>query len=467
MFDTNTNFVIYKASGGDVGSDISIPVPTTSVETIGNTGMTHWVKQLGELLAEATVREDWYVIGSAAILEQLVERQAFDIAQGMAERLGMPLVEWTEDYVEVVGPAFLYVDRAYWGKRNRKQVLDGDYELVSPELVATLHRILEVFDPSKPIIMVLSCYDFTHVPESLRCIGKFDRRFDCRSRSIEEIGTEFLQWVGWDLCDKTLQAKAKQVGRLLRGEGMGDRRQGLLVAALRRRIRDETRLLKFTDVVHFVLHGTAEFDVTDTHAKGLYRVAVHEAGHAVVAMVDSDGADIPDYAAIGTSHDFGGITTHSYSHRMEDDFDQSVVLHQVRNMLGGRAAEEIVFGVLGMGTRGNVSDLESVTNLTLEMYLNCGMLSDFEDPGTSTDHLIVAGDDPAPHQLERAEEAARAFVSKQYRFVLQQLNDKRNLLDAVTNELNSKQFLDSDDFSRLWLAYGEQIFSKQSLTNIS
>lgn len=466
MFDTNTNSVIRKASCGDIGSDISISAPTTSVATIGNTGMTRWVEQLGELLAEGTVREDWYVIGSAALLEHNVERQAFDIAQGMAECLGVPIVEWTEDYEEVIGPAILYVDRAYWGKRNRKQVLDGDYELVSPELMATLHRILQVFDPSKPIIMILSCYDFTHVPESLRCIGKFDRRFDCRSRSIEEIGTEFLQWVGWDLCDKTLQAKAKQVGRLLRGEGMGDRRQGLLVAALRRRVRDEARLLKFTDVVHFVLHGTAEFDVTDTHAKGLYRVAVHEAGHAVVAMVDSDGADIPDYAAIGTSHDFGGITTHSYSHRMEDDFDQSVVLHQVRNMLGGRAAEEIVFGIMGMGTRGNSGDLENVTNLMLEMYLHCGMLSDFEDAGTSTDHLIVASDDPAPHHVQRAEDAARAFVAKQYRVVLQQLRDNRVLLDAVTNELNTKQLLDCDDFGRLWHTYGKQTERGQTLSNI-
>lgn len=459
MFDTNTNSVIRKASGADVGSDISIATPITSVATIGNIGMTRWVEHIGELLIESTVREDWYVIGSAAILEHNVERQAFDIAQSVAERLGVPLVEWTDRYEEVVGPAILYVDRAYWGKRNRKQVLDGDYELVSPELVAALHRISEVFDPSKPIIMILSCYDFTHVPESLRCIGKFDRRFDCRARSIQEIGTEFLEWLGWDLCDQTLQAKTKQVGRLLRGEGMGDRRQGLIVAALRRRIRDEARLLKLRDVVHFVLHGTSEFDVTDNHAKGLYRVAVHEAGHAVVAMVDSDGADIPDYASIGSSHDFGGITTHSYSHRMEDDFDQSVVLHQVRNMLGGRAAEEIVFGLMGMGTRGNSGDLENVTNLTLEMYLHCGMLSDFEDAGTSTDHLIVAASDPLPHQIQRAEEAARAFVAKQYCVVLQQLCDNRALLDAVTHELNTKQLLDCDDFAKLWQAHRQQIES--------
>lgn len=454
MLDTNTHPVNRPPSHTDT-SDAANGSAMSSATIIGNTGITHWTEQLAELLSEPTVREDWYVIGSAALLEHNVERHAFGIAQSMAERLDVPLVEWTDHYEELVGPAILYVDRSYWGKRSRKQVLDGDYELVSPELVATLHRILEVFDPANPVIMVLSCYDFTHVPESLRCIGKFDRRFDCRASSLQEIGTEFLQWVGWELCDQKLQAKVKQVGRLLRAEGIGDRRQGLMVAALRRRIRYEARSLSFTDVVHFVLHGTAEFDVNDTHENGLYRSAVHEAGHAVVAMIDSAGDDIPDYAAIGTSHDFAGVTTHSYSNRMEDDLDQSMVLHQIRNSLGGRAAEEIVFGPLGMGTRGNGDDLANVTSLLMEMYLECGMFSYLDESATSTDHLIVAPDDPTATQLDRASQAARDYVTTQYRIVLQQLRDNRTLLDAVTHELKTRQLLDSDDFAELWQKHNQ------------
>jgi ATP-dependent Zn protease len=229
-----------------------------------------------------------------------------------------------------------------------------------------------------------------------------------------------------------------------------------MVAALRRRIRDEARTLKFTDIVHFVLHGTAEFDVNDTHDQGLYRCAVHEAGHAVVAMVDSGGADIPDYAAIGTSHDFAGVTTHSYSHRIEEDFDQSSVLHQIRNSLGGRAAEEIVFGPMGMSARGAGGDLANVTSLLMEMYLECGMFSDPEDPATSTDHLIVAPEDPTPAQLDRAAQAARDYVTTQYRIVLQQLRENRALLDAVTHELNNRQLLDCDDFAALWQAHQQK-----------
>ena len=456
MHVTKTVPPIRQSAGTDAsitGNSFSI----CSTSLIGNTGMTRWTEQLAELLVEPNLREDWCLIGSAAILEHNVERHAIGIAKSVAERLGVRLVEWTDNYEEVVGPAVLYVDRIYWGKSNSMQVLDGDYELVSPELVTTLHQILDVFNPAKPIIIILSCYDLTHVPESLRCIEKFDRRFDCRARSIEEIGIEFLQWVGWELCDKTLQDKTKEVGRLLRSEGIGDRRQGLIVAALRRRIRHETRSLTFTDIVHFVLHGTAEFDVRDNHDKGLYRCAVHEAGHAVIAMVDSAGSDIPCYAAIGTSHDFAGVTNHSYSYRMEDDFDQSMVLHQIRNSLGGRAAEEIVFGALGMGTRGNGTDLATITSLLMEMYLECGMFSDLNDPATSTDHLIVAPSDPTAAQFDRATQAARECVATQYRIVLQQLRDNRALLDAVTHEIKTRQLLDFDDFTMLWQRYGQTL----------
>jgi hypothetical protein len=136
--------------------------------------------------------------------------------------------------------------------------------MVSPEWVAALHKIFDELYPAKPIVIILSCYDFTQVPRSLRCIGKFDRRFNCRVRSIEQIGNEFLYWGGWALFDESLQLKTKQVGRLLQDGGIGDSRQGLTVAALRRHIHDEVRLLNFTDIVHFVFHGTAEFDVTES-----------------------------------------------------------------------------------------------------------------------------------------------------------------------------------------------------------
>jgi hypothetical protein len=423
---------------------------TVDDQVIGNSGLTRWLRQVEELLPDYGLREDWYVLGSACIIEHTTEQETHELAQRVAARLSLPLIDWQGEASDIQGPAILYVNRDYWGRSSPNQVLNENYEMVSPELIQALDDLHENFDPIRPILAILSAADFTHVPESLRCIGKFDRRFDCRNLSFEQLGTNFLSWVGWDLCEKTLKSKAKQVGRLLSAEDIEHRRQGLIVAALRRRVRDDMRLLTFTDILHFVLHGTAEFDVANDSEKALHRCAVHEAGHAAIALVDSAGEDIPDYAAIGTSHDFAGVTTHSYGYRMDDDLDHSKVLHKVRNCLGGRAAEELVFGVLGIGTRGNSDDLRIVSDLVLEMYLECGMASDFSDPNTSTDHLLVATGQPSEHQLLRAENAARAFIAEQYRAVMQMLANNRSLLDAITDELLSKRLLEAEDFARLW-----------------
>ena len=422
----------------------------TLAEVIGNTGLTRWLSQVEELLSDHSIREEWTLIGSSCILEYSTEHETLELVKKIAAQLGLPVITWQGEASDIQGPAILYVDRSYWGRSSSKQVLDGNYEMVSPELIQALDDLHENFDPNKPVLAILSSADFTHVPESLRCIGKFDRRFDFRNLSFEQIGANFLSWVGWDLCEKTLKSKAKQVGRLLHTEHIDHRRQGLIVAALRRRVRDDMRLLTFTDVLHFALHGTAEFDVEKGSEKTLHRCAVHEAGHAAIALVDSAGEDIPDYAAIGTSHDFAGVTTHSYGYRMDDDLDHSKVLHKVRNCLGGRAAEELVFGVMGIGTRGNSDDLRIVSDLVLEMYLECGMVSDVSDPSTSTDHLLVATGEPSEHQLRRAENAARAFIAEQYRAVMQMLANNRNLLDGVTHELLSKRLLEAEDFARIW-----------------
>jgi hypothetical protein len=426
---------------------------TVDDQVIGNTGLTRWLRQVEELLSDGSLREDWYVLGSACIIEHTTEQETREIAQRVAARLSLPLIKWQGEASDIQGPAILYVNRDYWGRSSPNQVLDENYEMVSPELLQALENALESFNPAKPVLTFLSAADFTHVPESLRCIGKFDRRFDCRNQSLEQLGAEFLKQVGWDLCEGTLKSKVRQVGRLLRGDNIDDRRQGLIVTALRRRVRDEMRTLTFTDVLHLVLHGTAEFDVEEMSDNALYRCAVHEAGHAAVALVDSAGEDIPDYAAIGTSHDFAGVTTHSYGYRMDDDLDHSKVQHKVRNCLGGRAAEELVFGAMGIGTRGNSDDLGIISDLVMEMYLECGMLSDFGNLRTSTDHLLVARCDPSVHQLQHAESAARTFIADQYRAVLRMLCNNHSLLDAITEELRSKRLLVTEDFARLWQAH--------------
>jgi hypothetical protein len=419
--------------------------------------LTRWVEQVRQALDKSTKIDEWQLIGTSVIVEHTTERHGREIVKAIALILKLPVIELQFNFdnlkIDIEEPAIYCVANNVWGPIDKPPIIDNN---VSSDLVSVINSILSHNDPVRPSIILLMTDDFIHIPESLRCLGKFDRRFDCRLRTNEQIGKEFIDWLGWDICAESIKTQVKRVGRLLRSEVNDERRQGLIIAGLRRRCADTQQLLNFVDVLHFALHGTSEFDVEKSCNKSFQHCSVHEAGHAVVAMLDSNGDDIPDYASIGTSHNFSGITTSSFSYRINDDIDQSAVLHRVRTCLGGRAAEQIVFGALGMGTHSSRSDLLCITNLLLEMYLSSGFFSDLDEAETSTDHIVVAMDEPMPHQLRRAELAARKFIAKQYPLVLAMLSNNRELLDIVSHELITKELLINEDFNRIWIDYASK-----------
>jgi hypothetical protein len=393
--------------------------------------------------------------------------------------MGIKLVTWKDqDSIEIrsSAPLLLYVNREIWGKQTKEFSLEEEdktrLEHLTQVLTAltdtaeitdttdTTHQLAQLGQSdtvnSSRVMIILSTDEFYNVPESLRCLGRFDRRFDFKTQTNEEVGQAFLETLGLSYCDQSLKSVTKALGRLLNSEVADERRQGLMIASLRRRHASEKRLLSFTDVIYFALHGTSESTVPEPSSQSLHRVAVHEAGHAVMSLLNSNGKDIPDFAAIHTSNIFNGITTNSFSHRVDEEFDHDFVLHKVRVILSGRAAEEATFGTLGMGTRGNSGDLISVTGLVVDMVLNSGLQSDIDDHATSADNLIVPLDEPVTHQLQRAEAVAAQFVKKQYFVALEMLREHRALLDEVSQTLEAKRYMSGEDFTVIWSKYVKQ-----------
>jgi hypothetical protein len=449
-------------------------------KAIGNKHFTRWVESIRDALAQQQDGvETWALIGPAAIIEHGSEREALALATWAAQTMGIKLVTWKDqDSIEIrsTAPLILYVNREIWGKQTNEFSSEDEDKTRLEHLTQVLTELTDTADitatieapdtshqfaqmgqsdtvNSTRVIIVLSTDDFGQVPEALRCLGRFDRRFDFKTQTNEEVGQAFLEVLGLSYCDQSLQSATKELGRLLNSEVADERRQGLMIASLRRRHASEKRLLRFTDVIYFALHGTSESMVPEPSSQALHRVAVHEAGHAVMSILNSNGKDMPDFAAIHTSNNFNGITTNSFSHRVDEEFDHDFVLHKVRVILSGRAAEEATFGTLGMGTRGNSGDLLSVTGLVVDMVLNGGLQSDIDDPATSADNLIVPLDEPVTHQLQRAETVAAQFVKKQYFVALKMLREHRALLDEVSQTLETKRYMTGEDFTVIWSKY--------------
>jgi hypothetical protein len=449
-------------------------------KAISNKHFTRWVASVRDALTQQQdSTETWALIGPAAIIEHGNERAALALATWAAQTMGIKLVTWQDqdrNEIRSTAPLLLYVNREIWGQQSKEFSLKEEDKTRLEHLTQVLTELTDTAEMtaateatlqfaqlgqadtvnSSRIMIILSTDEFNNVPESLRCLDRFDRRFDFKTQTNKEVGQAFLEALGLSYCDQSLQSVTKELGRLLNSEVADERRQGLMIASLRRRHASEKRLLSFTDVIYFALHGTSESMVPEPSSQALHRVAVHEAGHVVMSLLNSNGKDIPDFAAIHTSNSFNGITTSSFSHRVDEEFDHDFVLHKVRVILSGRAAEEATFGTLGMGTRGNSGDLLSVTGLVVDMVLNGGLQSDIDDPATSADNLIVPLDEPVTHQLQRAEAVAAQFIKKQYFVALEMLREHRVLLDEVSQTLETKQYMTGEDFSIIWSKYVKQ-----------
>jgi cell division protease FtsH len=106
-------------------------------------------------------------------------------------------------------------------------------------------------------------------------------------------------------------------------------------------------------------------------------VAAHEAGHAAVAILDSNGKNIPDYWSIVPGADFKGVVAESIAYResLGGRTTYADFRHQIRVRLAGRAAEELAFGPENISS-GACGDLESVWKRSSRAFGRWGFAPD-------------------------------------------------------------------------------------------
>jgi cell division protease FtsH len=174
------------------------------------------------------------------------------------------------------------------------------------------------------------------------------------------------------------------------------------------------------------------------------RTAYHESGHAIVGML-TPGADpvrkvsiIPRGQALGV--------TFSAPDADRFNFDQRHLLAQIKVALGGRAAEEIVFGDL---TTGAESDIQQLTRIARHMVGRWGM-SDAIGPiavlpidGISP---FLPGSTEVSEETQRlVDEEVRRIVDSAHTEVLELLREHRSKLDALVAALLERETLDEAD----------------------
>ena len=185
-------------------------------------------------------------------------------------------------------------------------------------------------------------------------------------------------------------------------------------------------------------------------------VAYHEAGHALV------GALMPDYdpvqkISIIPRGRAGGLTWFTPSEdRMESGlYSRAYLQNQMAVALGGRIAEEIIFGDEEV-TTGASNDLQQVTRVARQMVTRFGM-SDRLGPvalGRQNGNVFLGRDiasdrDFSDETAAAIDEEVRNLVDRAYRRAKEVLSDNRYILDKLAEMLVDKETVEADELQEL------------------
>ena len=229
--------------------------------------------------------------------------------------------------------------------------------------------------------------------------------------------------------------------------------EGAILAA--RRNLTEISMDEVNDAIDRVLAGPEKKDrVMSEKRKEL--VAYHEAGHALV------GALMPDYdpvqkISIIPRGGAGGLTWFTPSEDRMDSglYSRAYLQNQMAVALGGRLAEEIVFGDEEV-TTGASNDLQQVARVARQMVTRFGM-SDRLGPvalGRQNGNMFLGRDIMSERDFSEETAAAiddevRNLVDQAYRRAKEVLEGNRSVLDKLAEMLVDKETVDSDELQDL------------------
>jgi cell division protease FtsH len=185
-------------------------------------------------------------------------------------------------------------------------------------------------------------------------------------------------------------------------------------------------------------------------------VAYHEAGHALV------GALMPDYdpvqkISIIPRGRAGGLTWFTPSEdRMESGlYSRSYLQNQMAVALGGRLAEEIIYGEEEV-TTGASNDLQQVTRVARQMVTRFGM-SDRLGPvalGRQNGNVFMGRDiasdrDFSNETAAAIDEEVRNYVDQAYGRAKKVLTENRHILDRIAEMLIEKETVEADELQNI------------------
>jgi cell division protease FtsH len=341
-------------------------------------------------------------------------------------------------------PAIIFIDELDSIGRARGQSAIGG----SSEQEQTLNQILTEMDgfSSKEGVIVLAATNQPDVlDKALLRPGRFDRRVVVNLP--DKVGREAILEVH---TRSVPLARSVDLGELaastpgLSGADLANLvNEAALLAA--RREQDEVRQKDFLDALEKIVLGPERPLLMSPEERE--RIAYHEGGHAILGLV-VPGADPVNRVTIVPRGQALGVTYQ----RPEDDrynYPEGYLRARIVGSLGGRSAEEIVYGTK---TTGAENDIEQATDLARRMVTRWGMSDKLGTVQLAPRENPYLGGGGFPSEKPFSEETARGIDQEVLRIMdesheeaLRLLTKHRRELDALAQALLERETLDEEE----------------------
>ena len=341
-----------------------------------------------------------------------------------------------------VAPAIIFIDEIDAVGRSRDSRYGGNTEQEQ-----TLNQLLgeiDGFDGSKGLVVLAATNRPEILDKALLRPGRFDRRIEVDKPNLQgrldtlKVHTKKIKLSEDVDLQKIAQATAGAVGadlaNLVNEAALRAVRQG------RKAVNQEDLMVSFETVIA----GTEKKNtvLTDTEKR---IVAYHEVGHALVAALEKHSQPVSKITIVPHTSGALGYTMQmpeeeKYLHTREE------LLTELRTLVGGRAAEQVVFGVQ---TTGAANDIQRATATAKHMVTLYGMSDELGlmAPASVSNAYLdnQAYLDCSQETAARVDREIKAILDKCYEESKAILTENRELLDQIAQYLLIKETITGDE----------------------
>ncbi|WP_339383492.1 ATP-dependent zinc metalloprotease FtsH [Oculatella sp. LEGE 06141] len=221
-----------------------------------------------------------------------------------------------------------------------------------------------------------------------------------------------------------------------------------------RRRKDAVTLLEIDDAIDRVTTGMAMAPLMDSKKKRI--IAYHEVGHALLMTLLKNSDPLNKVTIIPRSGGIGGFAQQTFNEDMIDSglYTRSWLLDRITIALGGRAAEEEVFGDAEI-TVGASNDIRVVADLAREMVTRYGMsdLGPFAlESGSSEVFLgrdLMSRTEYSEEVAMKVDQQVRTIATRCYQDARRVVRENRELLDQLVDLLLEQETIEGEQFRKI------------------